>query len=62
MLAQGDDLLRLAERAVAQGADVVGMAGGDGSQALVASVAMRHNVGLSACPPYPQPPGHGSGP
>jgi Diacylglycerol kinase catalytic domain len=50
VLAQGDDLLRLAERAVAQGADVVGMAGGDGSQALVASVAMRHNVGFVCVP------------
>src|SRR5215211_3194062 len=46
VLAPGDDLLRLAERAVADGADVVGMAGGDGSQALVASVAAAHDVGL----------------
>jgi Diacylglycerol kinase catalytic domain len=53
VLAQGDDLLRLTERAVAQGADVVGMAGGDGSQALVASVAMRHNVGFVCVPAVP---------
>ena len=50
MPAQGDDLLRLAERAVGQGADVVGMAGGDGSQALVSSVAMRHNMGFVCVP------------
>jgi diacylglycerol kinase family enzyme len=44
VLKPGDDLLALAEDAVARGADVIGMAGGDGSQALVASVAMRHDV------------------
>jgi diacylglycerol kinase family enzyme len=45
MLAPGDDLTRLAEDAVvARGADAIGMAGGDGSQALVAAVAMRHDV------------------
>ncbi len=41
---RGDDLLELAEQALSDGADVIGMAGGDGSQALVATVAMRHNV------------------
>jgi diacylglycerol kinase family enzyme len=50
VLAPGDDLLRLAERAVADGADVVGMAGGDGSQALVASVAAAHDVGFVCIP------------
>lgn len=44
VLQPGDDLLALAEDAVARGADVIGMAGGDGSQALVASVASRHDV------------------
>jgi diacylglycerol kinase family enzyme len=44
ILRQEDDLLQLAEDAVARGADVLGMAGGDGSQALVASVASRHDV------------------
>ena len=39
MLGTGDDLEDLAEQAIARGADVIGMAGGDGSQALVASVA-----------------------
>lgn len=44
VLKPGDDLLELAEDAVARGADVIGMAGGDGSQALVASVASRHGI------------------
>ena len=44
VLERGDDLLELAERALSDGADVIGMAGGDGSQALVATVAMRHDV------------------
>jgi diacylglycerol kinase family enzyme len=44
VLGPGDDLLALAEGAVARGAEVIGMAGGDGSQALVATVAARHDV------------------
>ena len=44
VLEAGDDLLELAVRAVQGGADVIGMAGGDGSQALVASVAMQHDL------------------
>jgi diacylglycerol kinase family enzyme len=44
VLTPGDDLVQLAEEAIAGGADVIGMAGGDGSQALVATVAARHNV------------------
>jgi diacylglycerol kinase family enzyme len=44
VLTPGTDLLALAEDAVARGADVIGMAGGDGSQALVASVASRHGI------------------
>jgi diacylglycerol kinase family enzyme len=44
VLTSGTDLLELAEDAVARGADVIGMAGGDGSQALVASVASRHAI------------------
>lgn len=44
ILQPGDDLTRLAEDAVTRGADVIGMAGGDGSQALVAAVAMRNDV------------------
>jgi diacylglycerol kinase family enzyme len=44
VLRPGDDLLALAEDAIARGANVIGMAGGDGSQALVATVASRHDV------------------
>jgi diacylglycerol kinase family enzyme len=44
VLRPGDDLLELAEDAIARGADVIGMAGGDGSQALVATVAARHQI------------------
>jgi diacylglycerol kinase family enzyme len=44
ILEPGDDLLELAESAIARGAQVIGMAGGDGSQALVATVAARRDV------------------
>lgn len=44
ILTPGDDLLVLAEEAVDRGAGVIGMAGGDGSQALVATVAARRDV------------------
>jgi diacylglycerol kinase family enzyme len=44
VLRPGEDLLELAEAAIARGADVIGMAGGDGSQALVAMVAARRAV------------------
>jgi diacylglycerol kinase family enzyme len=44
VLEPGDDLLELAERAIARGARVIGMAGGDGSQALVATVAARRDA------------------
>jgi diacylglycerol kinase family enzyme len=50
VLAPGDDLLALAREAVGRGADVIGMAGGDGSQALVAGVAMAHDVGFVCVP------------
>jgi diacylglycerol kinase family enzyme len=44
ILRRGDDLLALAEGAIERGAEVIGMAGGDGSQALVATVAARRGV------------------
>jgi diacylglycerol kinase family enzyme len=44
VLGPDDDLVRLAEDAVSRGADIIGMAGGDGSQALVATVAARHDL------------------
>jgi diacylglycerol kinase family enzyme len=50
VLHEGDDLRALAAQAVADGADVVGMAGGDGSQALVAGVAAAHDVGFVCVP------------
>jgi diacylglycerol kinase family enzyme len=50
LLGPGDDLCGLARRAVSNGAEVVGMAGGDGSQALVATVAMQHDVALVCVP------------
>ncbi|MBV8162594.1 MAG: NAD(+)/NADH kinase [Acidimicrobiia bacterium] len=40
----GDDLAALARAAVAGGADVIGMAGGDGSQGAVATVAAEQDV------------------
>jgi diacylglycerol kinase family enzyme len=40
----GDDLTELATAAVRRGADALGMAGGDGSQAAVAAVAAEHDV------------------
>jgi hypothetical protein len=50
LLRPGDDLRELAERAAAGGADVIGMAGGDGSQALVASVAAAHGSAYVCVP------------
>ena len=50
VLQPGDDLLELARDAVARGADVIGMAGGDGSQALVASIATEHDVPFVCIP------------
>jgi len=40
----GDDLAAMATAAIANGADALGMAGGDGSQALVAAVAAEHDI------------------
>ncbi|HSO64198.1 MAG TPA: diacylglycerol kinase family protein [Ornithinibacter sp.] len=50
VLVPGSDLLAIAEDAVRRGADVIGMAGGDGSQALVASVASRHRIPFVVVP------------
>lgn len=50
VLGPGSDLLAIAEDAVRGGADVIGMAGGDGSQALVASVASRHGIPFVVIP------------
>ena len=50
MLQAGDDLAGLARDAVARGADVLGMAGGDGSQALVAGIASEHGLPFVCIP------------
>ncbi|WP_051827914.1 diacylglycerol/lipid kinase family protein [Streptomyces bicolor] len=42
--AHPQDVAELARRAVARGADLLGVAGGDGTQALVAGVAARHGL------------------
>jgi diacylglycerol kinase family enzyme len=49
LLEPGDDLRELASRAV-RSADVVGMAGGDGSQALVAEAAMERDIAYVCVP------------
>ena len=55
-LKAGDDLEVLVRRAVERGADGLAMAGGDGSQAIVAAIAcrVRAAVRLCACR-YPEP-------
>lgn len=40
----GCDLPGLAQAAIADGADIIGVAGGDGSQAVVAQIAAAHNI------------------
>ncbi|MEV0375302.1 diacylglycerol kinase family protein [Streptomyces sp. NPDC050636] len=42
--AHPQDVVQLARRAVADGADLLGVAGGDGTQALVAGVAAEHDI------------------
>ena len=46
----GDDLTMLATAAVSNGADALGMAGGDGSQAAVAAVAAQHDLPFVCVP------------
>jgi diacylglycerol kinase family enzyme len=50
VLGPGDDVRALAESAAARGADVLGMAGGDGSQAAVAAVAAAHGLAFVCVP------------
>jgi diacylglycerol kinase family enzyme len=49
-LQRGDDLEQLARDAITRGADAIGMAGGDGSQALVAGIASEHDVPFVCIP------------
>jgi len=50
VLREGDDLQDLARGAIADGASAIGMAGGDGSQALVATVAAERQVPMVVVP------------
>ena len=50
VMTRGDDLAELARGALARGADVLGMAGGDGSLAVVAAIAAAHDVAFVAVP------------
>ena len=50
VMKEGDDLASLAAAAVSSGADVIGMAGGDGSQAIVATVASRCDIAYVCIP------------
>ncbi|MFE9925613.1 diacylglycerol/lipid kinase family protein [Streptomyces sp. NPDC005774] len=46
----GQDVAELARQAVAEGADLLAVAGGDGTQALVAEVAARHDLPFVVIP------------
>ena len=50
VLERGDDLTGIARAAVGGGADAIGVAGGDGSQALVAAVSSEHDVAYVCVP------------
>ena len=49
-LKPGDDLVQLVRDAVARGADGLAAAGGDGTQALVASIAAEHDLPFACIP------------
>jgi diacylglycerol kinase family enzyme len=49
-LEEGHDITALADAVVSRGADVIGMAGGDGSQAAVATVAAEYDVPFVCIP------------
>ncbi|MFD3548204.1 diacylglycerol/lipid kinase family protein [Streptomyces sp. NPDC058655] len=48
--AHQQDVAALADKAVQDGADLLGVAGGDGTQALVAAVAARHGIPFLVIP------------
>ncbi|GHA76188.1 hypothetical protein GCM10010348_31480 [Streptomyces anthocyanicus] len=50
VLDPGQDVTALARQAVADGADLLGVTGDDGAQALVADVAARHDVPFAVIP------------
>ncbi len=49
-LERGDNIVDLARTAIADGADAIGAAGGDGSLGLVAGVALEHDVPFFCIP------------
>lgn len=49
-LKPGDDLVTLVRDAVARGADALAAAGGDGTQALVATIAAQHDLPFACIP------------
>jgi diacylglycerol kinase family enzyme len=49
-LTRGTDLAELVRTAVADGADALAMAGGDGSQAIVAAIAAEHDLPYACIP------------
>lgn len=50
VLGEGEDLEQLVRAAVGRGADGLAMAGGDGSQALVATIAAEHDLPYACIP------------
>jgi len=50
VMKKGDHLRELAVNAIADGADAIGMAGGDGSLAVVAGVAIEHDLPFFCIP------------
>ena len=55
LFGQGESLAELADAAAASGADALGMAGGDGSLAVVAAVAAAHGLPFVCVPAAPSP-------
>ncbi len=49
-LTPGDDIVQLALDAITRGADAIAAAGGDGTQALVASIAAEHDLPFACIP------------
>ena len=49
-LTPGDDIVQLARDAITRGADALAAAGGDGTQALVATIAAEHNLPFACIP------------
>ena len=49
-LTPGDDIVQLARDAITRGADAIAAAGGDGTQALVATIAAEHDLPFACIP------------